>query len=53
VKDPQSPLALTKLTDANANETEDEVYLVRAVAEWSKGKEHSMQENDTVPGPEI
>ena len=42
----QSPLSLPTLTDNNAEETEDEVYLVQAAADGSKGEEHGRQEED-------
>ena len=34
------------LTDANAKETEDEVYLVQVSADWWKGEEHGGQEDE-------
>ena len=46
VDDPQSPLSLPTLTDNNAEETEDEVYLFQAAADWSKGEEHGGQEDE-------
>ena len=46
VEVPQSPLSLPTLTDANAEETEDEVYLVQAAADGSEGEEHGGQEDE-------
>jgi hypothetical protein len=37
---------LPTLSDANAKETEDEVYLVQAAADWSKGEEHGGQKDE-------
>ena len=46
VKDSQFPLSLPTLKDANAEEIEDEVYLVQVSADWSKGEEHGRQEDE-------
>jgi hypothetical protein len=46
VKDSQFPLSLPTLKDANAEEIEDEVYLVQVSADWSKGEEHGGQDNE-------
>ena len=46
MEDPQSPPSLPTLSDANAKETEDEVYLVQAAADGSKGAEHGGQEDE-------
>jgi hypothetical protein len=37
---------LPTLTNGNAEETEDEVYLIQSAADWSKGEEHGRQEED-------
>ena len=39
-------LFFANTTDANAKETEDEVYLLQAAADWSKGEEHGGQEDE-------
>lgn len=43
---PQAALSFPTLTDANAEETEEEVDLVQAAADWSKGEEHGGQEDE-------
>ena len=37
MEETQSPPSLPTHIDANAEETEDEVYLVQEAADWSKG----------------
>jgi hypothetical protein len=37
---------LSTLTNANAEETEEEVYFVQVVADGSKGEEHGGQEDE-------
>ena len=44
MEEPQSPLSLPTLTNGNAEETEDEVYLVQAATNWLKGKDHRREE---------
>ena len=46
MEDPQSPPSLPTLSDANAKETEDEVYLVQVSADWWKGEEQGGQEDE-------
>ena len=46
MEDPQTPLSLPTHVDSNAKETEDEVYLLQAAADWSKGEEHGGQEDE-------
>ena len=43
-----SPVTLffANTTDANAKETEDEVYLVQVSADWWKGEENGGQEDE-------